>query len=334
MNPLTNVKNIQKLNETELKLGTVGKKSWHDQYKDSAWIFIGGLPYDLTEGDILAVFSQYGEIVNINLIRDKQSGKSKGYGFLCFEDQRSTVLSVDNLNSIKILGRTIRVDHVEAYKKPKEHENDDDVTKLIRKEGCAPTVQNQSVQETEPEPAKVKKDKHKSKKKKKEKKKKIKSEDSSSSANESESPVKRNHGNTSHIKIKNEKYDSGYEKALNRDDRSKRETSKTDPGSHGDTNHPGHDRHTESRRDGDRERKRETNIAYEFENKRQKMDKHLKHGEDRHRDCSGMYDRDSDRHRDSEKRRDSDKHRYEKWGGHDNDERSDRRRESHHDGRR
>jgi RNA-binding motif X-linked protein 2 len=32
--------------------------SWHAQYKDSAYIFIGGLPLDLTEGDIICVFSQ------------------------------------------------------------------------------------------------------------------------------------------------------------------------------------------------------------------------------------------------------------------------------------
>ena len=54
-----NIKNQQKLNQTELALGLTGKKSWHDQYKDSAWIFIGGLPFDLTEGDVLCIFSQY-----------------------------------------------------------------------------------------------------------------------------------------------------------------------------------------------------------------------------------------------------------------------------------
>jgi RNA-binding motif X-linked protein 2 len=53
-----NVKNLQKLNQRELELGLTNKKSWHDQYKDSAWIFVGGLPYDLTEGDIVCVFSQ------------------------------------------------------------------------------------------------------------------------------------------------------------------------------------------------------------------------------------------------------------------------------------
>lgn len=45
---------------------------------------------------------RYGEIININLVRDKKSGKSKGYGFLAYEDQRSTILAVDNFNGIKV----------------------------------------------------------------------------------------------------------------------------------------------------------------------------------------------------------------------------------------
>ena len=45
---------------------------------------------------------RYGEIIDINLVRDKSSGKSKGYGFLCYEDQRSTILAVDNFNGIKV----------------------------------------------------------------------------------------------------------------------------------------------------------------------------------------------------------------------------------------
>lgn len=138
MNPLTNIKNVKKLSEQDLKLGA--KSSWHNQYKDSAWIFIGGLPFGLTEGDVICVFSQYGEVVNINMVRDKDTGKIKGYCFLCYEDQRSTILAVDNLNGIKILGRTIRVDHVQDYKAPKDSKKNpvDEDTAKIREEGCAP----------------------------------------------------------------------------------------------------------------------------------------------------------------------------------------------------
>jgi len=97
----------------------VGAASWHDEYKDSAYIFIGGLHYDLTEGDVITMFSQYGEVVDVNLPRDKETGKTKGFGFLMYEDQRSTILAVDNLNGANVLDRTLRVDHVKNYKQPR-----------------------------------------------------------------------------------------------------------------------------------------------------------------------------------------------------------------------
>ncbi|KAI0092406.1 hypothetical protein BDY19DRAFT_990134 [Irpex rosettiformis] len=111
------VREINKINERELDLGTTG--SWHDDYKDSAYIFVGGLHNELTEGDVITIFSQYGEVMDINLPRDKETGKTKGFGFLMYEDQRSTVLAVDNLNGAKVLERTLRVDHVKNYKQPK-----------------------------------------------------------------------------------------------------------------------------------------------------------------------------------------------------------------------
>uniref|UniRef100_A0A3B3S6Y5 RRM domain-containing protein n=1 Tax=Paramormyrops kingsleyae TaxID=1676925 RepID=A0A3B3S6Y5_9TELE len=129
--PLTKVKLINELNQREAEFGVKDSVSWHSAYKDSAWIFIGGFPYELTEGDLICVFSQcvtrithicsthlleeqqtlipihlargrYGEIANINLVRDKKTGKSKGFCFICYEDQRSTILAVDNFNGIKV----------------------------------------------------------------------------------------------------------------------------------------------------------------------------------------------------------------------------------------
>ncbi|KAG6902472.1 hypothetical protein C0995_016334 [Termitomyces sp. Mi166 len=112
------VKEINKINQLELDLGVSGA-SWHDEYKDSAYIFVGGLHFDLTEGDVVTIFSQYGEVMDVNLPRDKETGKTKGFGFLMYEDQRSTILAVDNLNGAKVLDRTLRVDHVKNYKQPK-----------------------------------------------------------------------------------------------------------------------------------------------------------------------------------------------------------------------
>jgi len=115
-----NINATKKLGELELQEGLEGSQSWHHQFKDSAYIYIGGLHPGLTEGDVIVVFSQFGEIVDVNLIRDQQTGKSKGFCFICYEDQRSTVLAVDNMNGFSLLKRTLRVDHCGKYKAPKK----------------------------------------------------------------------------------------------------------------------------------------------------------------------------------------------------------------------
>ena len=126
--------NINKLNEFELKHGFKG--SWHDEFKNSAYIYIGGLPYDLNEGskfinkgDIIQMFSQYGEVVDLDLKRDKETKSSLGYCFLGYEDQRSTILAVDNFNGVKVLDRTIKVDH--TFYKPANDEEFNERRKLI-----------------------------------------------------------------------------------------------------------------------------------------------------------------------------------------------------------
>jgi RNA-binding motif X-linked protein 2 len=52
--------------------------------------------------------------MDINMPRDAETGKPKGFCFLMYEDQRSTVLAVDNMTGAQVLGRTIRVSHVHA----------------------------------------------------------------------------------------------------------------------------------------------------------------------------------------------------------------------------
>jgi RNA-binding motif X-linked protein 2 len=120
---MNNVRNVEKINEEEFKLGIFGglnKGSWHDEYRKSAWIFIGGLSYELSEGDVICVFSQWGEVEDLHLIREKDTQKPKGFAFLKYEDCRSCICAVDNFNGSKLLGRVLRVDHVDQYKLPKE----------------------------------------------------------------------------------------------------------------------------------------------------------------------------------------------------------------------
>ena len=69
------------------------------------------------------------------MARDQKTGKSKGFAFLAYEDQRSTVLAVDNLNGIELCGRMILVDHVRQFKIPREYlETDEDKKRRKEKE--------------------------------------------------------------------------------------------------------------------------------------------------------------------------------------------------------
>jgi RNA-binding motif X-linked protein 2 len=138
---MNSIQQIQELNKRELEnnmcifpspfppsnkltIQSSPNASWHTDYRDTAYIYIGGLPFELSEGDIITIFSQYGEPTYINLIRDKETGKSKGFAFLKYEDQRSTDLAVDNLGGAVIVGRTLKVDHT-RYKKKDDDEGMD-----------------------------------------------------------------------------------------------------------------------------------------------------------------------------------------------------------------
>lgn len=128
-------RNIQKINNAELEAGILKPElSWHNDYKDQAYIFIGGLNRELTEGDILTVFSQYGVPVDILLVRDKNTGESKGFAYLKYEDQRSTILAIDNLNGVNIAGRRIHVDHVFYEPREDNREYSEAVKKELRKD--------------------------------------------------------------------------------------------------------------------------------------------------------------------------------------------------------
>jgi RNA-binding motif X-linked protein 2 len=112
---MNSIRRIQELNKRELEAGVTPSGSWHRDHSHSAFIYIGGLQPTLSEGDVLCIFSQFGEPTYINLVRDRETGKSKGFCFLKYEDQRSTDLAVDNLSGAEVLGRMLNVDHT-TYK--------------------------------------------------------------------------------------------------------------------------------------------------------------------------------------------------------------------------
>lgn len=121
---MNQIKQVQRLNERELEKVVPSNASWHTDYRDTAYIYVGGLNLDLSEGDIITIFSQYGEPVWIRLMRDKETGKSKGFCWLKYEDQRSCDLAVDNLGGATVMGKMLAVDHT-RYKKRDDEDEDE-----------------------------------------------------------------------------------------------------------------------------------------------------------------------------------------------------------------
>jgi hypothetical protein len=93
------VREIQRLNEAELRANVSYTASWHFIYKNSAYVFVGGLDYTLSEGDLICIFSQYGEIVDCNLVRDDKTGQSKGFAFIAYEGTLTAASFTFNRNS-------------------------------------------------------------------------------------------------------------------------------------------------------------------------------------------------------------------------------------------
>jgi RNA recognition motif-containing protein len=72
-------------------------------------IYVGNLPYSLTEDDLKAAFSEFGEVSSANIIMDKMSGQSKGFGFVEMPDDSEADQAIKALNESALNGRNIKV---------------------------------------------------------------------------------------------------------------------------------------------------------------------------------------------------------------------------------
>ncbi|VVT49111.1 uncharacterized protein SAPINGB_P002109 [Magnusiomyces paraingens] len=73
-------------------------------------IYVGSIPYDQTEEQILDIFKSVGPVASFRLVFDKDSGKSKGFGFVEYHDTETAASAVRNLNNYQIGSRNLKVD--------------------------------------------------------------------------------------------------------------------------------------------------------------------------------------------------------------------------------
>lgn len=76
-------------------------------------VYAGNLSFITTEETLQKVFSIFGKIENVSIIKDKISGNSKGFGFVTFEEENAAAQAVHTLSGKEVDGRKIRVSFAE-----------------------------------------------------------------------------------------------------------------------------------------------------------------------------------------------------------------------------
>lgn len=72
-------------------------------------IYVGNLAYNATEDDLRRAFEEYGAVDKVNIIRDRDTGNSRGFGFVEMSDQEQAQAALSGLNGTELLGRMLRV---------------------------------------------------------------------------------------------------------------------------------------------------------------------------------------------------------------------------------
>ena len=72
-------------------------------------IYCGNLSYDMTDDDLKSAFEDHGAVSSAKIIMDRESGRSKGFGFVEMDDDQEAKAAIEELNGAMINGRNIRV---------------------------------------------------------------------------------------------------------------------------------------------------------------------------------------------------------------------------------
>lgn len=72
-------------------------------------IFVAGLSYQITDADLKELFEEYGEVSSAKIITDRETRRSKGYGFVEMANEGEGQRAIDELNDAEYDGRTLSV---------------------------------------------------------------------------------------------------------------------------------------------------------------------------------------------------------------------------------
>ena len=72
-------------------------------------IYVGNLSYDATEDNLREAFAQYGEVTNVTIITDRETGRPRGFAFVEMSDAAQAKSAIEGLNNTEIAGRAVAV---------------------------------------------------------------------------------------------------------------------------------------------------------------------------------------------------------------------------------
>ena len=72
-------------------------------------IYVGNLPYSITEDQLRSAFGAFGEVSSVSVITDKFSGQSKGFAFVEMPDNAAADAAIKGLNETNMGGRNVKV---------------------------------------------------------------------------------------------------------------------------------------------------------------------------------------------------------------------------------
>ncbi|GLT42786.1 hypothetical protein SLA2020_167700 [Shorea laevis] len=76
--------------------------------------FVGGLAWATDDQSLERAFSQFGEIVESKIINDRETGRSRGFGFVTFRDEKSMLDAIEGMNGQNLDGRNITVNQAQS----------------------------------------------------------------------------------------------------------------------------------------------------------------------------------------------------------------------------
>lgn len=72
-------------------------------------IYVGNLNYRMREDSLRELFEQFGEVTSVKIVKDRMTGRSKGFGFIEMTENEEAEKAIEKLNGSEVEGRSIRV---------------------------------------------------------------------------------------------------------------------------------------------------------------------------------------------------------------------------------